>query len=891
MTVGARGAPDPTPAAAKSKKQKKGGPTPMMVQYLGQKAEHPDAILLFRMGDFYETFYDDARTVADVLSITLTSREKQGDAPIPLAGIPYHALDQYLVRLLDAGHTVAICEQTEDPAQAKGLVKREVVEVISPGTITNPALLRDAEGAWLLAVAPAEEGPWGWALLDSSTGEFRCGSSPPDEVHALPRRYPVAELLVPDSDVDRDQRSGVATELGLDEFSVRSALHFDPRVAMEELERHFALNDVSALGLSRDEPATGAAGAALGYLAERQRRRPTQVLELQVERDEGRLYLDRETVAHLELFTGLRGADRRTSLFHHVDRTRTPMGRRRLAAWLRSPLASLDGIEARLEAVQWGVDHPQALAEARDVLRGIGDLERINGRIATARALPHELGALRDGLGRIPGLLEKLQAVPALLQELHSRWPALAPLEAELSRVLVAEPPNHLRQGGIFADGADEELDRLRSLNRGGKSWIAAYQEAERERTGIAVLKVGFNRVFGYHVEVSNKHLSRVPPEYVEKQRLANGKRFVTPELKEREQEILQAEEAMIACEARLFAGLVESLAGDNAALAGALDALAVVDVATGLACLARERTWVRPLVDASLTLEIHEGRHPVVEQIADEPFVPNDLSLDAASRQLILLTGPNMGGKSTYLRQAALIVLLAQAGSFVPASRARIGLVDRLFTRVGASDDLARGKSTFLVEMAETAKILRGMTPRSLLIFDEVGRGTSTRDGLALARAITEYLHDGKVNPRTLFATHFHELTEVVEALERGANARLEVREWEGRILFLHQVVDGSSDRSYGVHVAELAGVPPEVLRRARQLMDEIPAPVQGTPEGVLGPPSRPGPQLGLFAAGAVEQPLRDRLRDLAVDQLRPVDALVLLSELVDLAKGPKSD
>lgn len=861
----------------------------MMVQYLGQKAEHPDAILLFRMGDFYETFYDDARTVAEVLGITLTSREKQGDNPIPLAGIPYHALEQYLVRLLDAGHTVAICEQTEDPAQTKGLVKREVVEVISPGTITNPSLLRDADPAWLLAVVPAEDGPWGWALLDSATGEFRCATTTRDEVRALPRRYPVAELLLPDTVVDGQGSSAVARLLGHEEFSVRSAMHFDPRVAEEELCRHFGLHSVSALGLEKDEPAVGAAGAALGYLAERQRRRPAQVLQLTVERDDRRLFLDRETVAHLELFEGLRGGDRRTSLFFHVDRTQTPMGRRRLASWLRAPLAGVAAIEERLDAVQWGCDHPRELPDARTAMRGIGDLERINGRIATLRAMPHELGALRDGLSRIPGLIERLGNAPAMLAELASSWPDLEPVRARVDRVLVEEPPTHLRQGGVFRDGVDDELDRIRALNRDGKSWIAAYQEAERERTGIGVLKVGFNKVFGYHVEVSNKHLDKVPGSYVEKQRLANGKRFITPELKEREQQILRAEQDVLAREVALFEQLVEELATSNAILARTLSALAVVDAACGLAAIARERNWVRPSIEDSGVLQIDGGRHPVVEELADEPFVPNDLTLECDQRQMLLLTGPNMGGKSTYLRQAAIIVLLAQAGSFVPATRARIGLVDRLFTRVGASDDLARGQSTFLVEMTETAKILRGMTPRSLLVFDEVGRGTSTRDGLALARAITEYLHDGPVNPRTLFATHFHELTEIVDRLERAANARLEVREWEGKILFLHQVVEGASDRSYGVHVAELAGVPEPVLARARQLMEES-RPVEGDAEPLVGPPRPTEPQLGLFQAPTAETPLTDRLRDLNVEQLRPVDALVLLSELVDLARDPNS-
>ena len=858
--------------------------TPMMRQYLSLKAENPDAVLLFRMGDFYETFYDDAVLVSSILGLTLTSREKQGDDPIPLAGIPHHALDHYLARLVQHGCTVAICEQTEDPAQAKGLVRREVVEVVSPGTITHPALLTDDQGVHLLALAP-DGSTWGWALLDGATGAFRCGGGEEDDVLSLCRRYPVGEILLPASIADRRDEDQWRAESGVEAITFVDDRGFRPAVAERTLCDHFGLEGIEGLGLRAEDAAARAAGAALAYLRDRQRTRPAQVRTLEVERPGRTLHLDRETVAHLELFEGLRAGERETSLFHHLDRCVSAMGRRRLAAWLRSPLCELRPIEERLDTVEWLTAHATRLQAFREGLRGIGDLERVTGRVATGRASPHEMGTLRDGLRRLPGLARTLgEEVPERLRPFVASAPSLGDLGDELGRALVETPPTHLRQGGVFAEGYDETLDRLRALHRDGKGWIAAYQEKERTRTGIPNLKVGYNKVFGYYLEVTNKHLSSVPEDYLEKQRLAGGKRYVTGELKEREQSILRAQDEQIERERVLFRELLAAWSEHLEVLGQGLRALADADAHAALATLARERRWVRPVLDDGDALDVYEGRHPVVEELSREPFVPNDLHLDRARRQVILLTGPNMGGKSTYLRQAALVVVLAQMGSFVPAERARIGLVDRLFTRVGASDNLARGQSTFLVEMAETAKILRGATARSLVVFDEVGRGTSTRDGLALARAIVEYLHDGPIRPRTLFATHFHELTALERDHPRLVNARMEVREWEGRILFLHRVVDGAADRSYGLHVAELAGVPEPVVRRARALLEEADAEAAVT----AGPPPAPvDPVLPLFAAAA--DPLRARLAALHPEELTPLQALNLLAELVAEARASR--
>ncbi|HKI83259.1 MAG TPA: DNA mismatch repair protein MutS, partial [Candidatus Krumholzibacteria bacterium] len=800
-------------------RRKSGEHTPMMEQYLGLKAEHPDAILLFRMGDFYETFFEDAQLCSRVLGITLTSREKKGGKPIPLAGIPFHALEQYLKKLLKSGATVAICEQTEDPARAKGLVRREVVEILSPGTVTNPALLSSDEGSYLLALLP-KENEWGYALLDGSTGEFLCGQAPAEEVLGLPRRYPVAEILLPQELVEEGRaRTGGGALEGIHATGV-SDLLFETDYATRTLEDHFKLNGITGLGLDGAGLATRAAGCALRYLADRQRSLPAQVSQLSVQHSAEQLYLDRETVAHLELFASLQNGKREGTLFAQMDATKTPMGRRCLAAWLRSPLRTRSKIERRLDAVQALREDPVLLRSLRESLNGIGDVERILGRIATGRAMPKELANLRASLLRVEAI-HRLQWAgrDPILQEILDKISSAGELNRPLITHLTEEPPLHLRKGGILREGVHRELDELADLARGGKKWLANYQARERERTGISSLKVAFNRVFGYYIEVTRSHLSKVPGDYQEKQTLAAAKRYVTEDLKERERQILSAEERRIELEKKLYLELLESLAASLVPLRTLTAALGRLDTLGALAALSLARDYVRPEIDESGVLLIEEGRHPVVEKLVQEPFVPNDLAMDSSERQILLLTGPNMGGKSTYLRQAALLVIMAQMGSFVPARRARIGLTDRLFTRVGASDNLARGQSTFLVEMAECAKILRGSTDQSLVILDEVGRGTSTDDGLALAWAITEHLHDGPVHPKALFATHFHELTQLVESLPRLANIQMEVRDWQGQILFLHRVIPGAGDRSYGIHVAELAGIPPSVLRRAREL------------------------------------------------------------------------
>jgi DNA mismatch repair protein MutS len=658
-----------------------------------------------------------------------------------------------------------------------------------------------------------------------------------------------------------------------------SDLLFEHDYAAQVLREHFRIEGLDGLGLGSLPAATAAAGAALRYLADCQRSRPAQVQSVEVDRPDGILHLDRETVGHLELFQSLRAEDKESTLFHHLDETRTPMGRRLLAHWMRAPLCDLDAIRERHDAVEWLCEQARQLSAARDALRGMGDLSRSASRIATERAQPAELGSLRSALERLPAVETALSGATApSAHALRGKMDFAKKWCERLQRELVAEPPANLRKGGVFLEGVDAQLDELRGLSYGGKQWIADYQTRERERSGIPTLKVGYNKVFGYHIEVTNTHLAKVPDDYEEKQKLTNAKRFVTVELNERERQILRADEDLIAKEVELFEALRSELATTIKDLQELSHAVAEVDTLCSLAHVAANRGFVRPSMTEGRELEVVAGRHPVVERLVDEPFVPNDLHMDPEDAQLLLLTGPNMGGKSTYLRQSALFVLLAQMGSFVPAKSATMGLVDRLFTRVGASDDLARGKSTFLVEMAETANILRNATGRSLVILDEVGRGTSTDDGLALAWAISEYLHDGPQQPKTLFATHFHELTALVETLPRAANLQMQVKEWENEILFLHTVISGASDRSYGVHVARLAGVPQPVLERAREILAR-PEIVHG--DGVKAAKRAPQEPLPLFEPRV--HPLIERLQALNPDEMRPLDALQILAQLRD--------
>jgi DNA mismatch repair protein MutS len=879
--------------------------TPMLAQYLEIKAQHPGALLLFRMGDFYETFFEDAEKLAKLTGVVLTSRDRQSDHPVPLAGVPHHALDGYLGRLLAAGLTVAICEQVEDPAQAKGLVRREVVEIISPGTATAPELLPAASGVYCLAYLPVSGGQAGWALLDASTGDFRCGQEPID-LEALCELHAVREVILKE-DLPRERLAEWRAARPEIVFTPVSAAWFHPRVAERTLREHFAVAHLDAFGLGEDgqEQAVGAAGALLRYLTSLSLQRPAQVTSLRFCAATGNLRLDEETLRNLEVFRTFAGERGPGTLIHHVDATLTPAGRRLLERRLAEPLLDLDelalwhgGVATVLDARDW-----------RDQLRGIlgriGDLERLGGRAARGRLGPAPLRQLGLSLQGVQELAAAAQAPPRNhpIADWLGQLPPLEDLTARILATLPDEPPAQLRSGGCIRRGVHAELDQCRELAEDTRGFLADLQGKERQRTGIASLKVGFNKVFGYYFEVTRKHLDKVPADFEQKQTLVGGARFHTPALKEAEHKILSAEERAQELEQQLFEELLAAAGARLGELRKTAEIVAAVDLMTAFAQKAEECDFCRPWCDDSRIIDIRESRHPVVEQLLDHDFIPNDVRLDDQERQIILLTGPNMGGKSTFLRQVALCVLLAQAGSFVPAREARIGTADRIFTRVGASDNLARGQSTFYTEMSETAHILHQMSERSLVVLDEVGRGTSTYDGLSLAWAITEHLHDpAGPRPRTIFATHYHELTALADTLAGLVNMRMEVKEWEGRIVFLHSVHPGRSDRSYGIHVARLAGVPESVLRRAASILESLSledrralsdGSLAGLADGAglaaegpaRGQESRTADaQLSLFAT---EQDALARLRELDLEKISPVDAFMWLVKIKQQLEG----
>ncbi len=862
----------------------------MLTQYLELKARNPEALLLFRMGDFYETFFEDAQVLADTAGVTLTSRDSKSDNPVPLAGVPYHALDSYLHRLLEAGLTVAICEQVEDPAEAKGLVKRDIVEIISPGTATAPELVDTAAGVYCLAWAPDPGNEDGFALLDASTGEFRCGQER-GSLESLCERHPVREVIVRE---DTDQERLARWRAALPQVVINrvNAAWFHPEFARRTLLDHFATASLAAFGLEDEArvPARTAAGALLRYVASLALRKPPQVTTLRFNARGDRLVLDEETLRNLEVFRTFRGERGAGTLVHHIDGTVTPMGRRLLELRLAEALTDLDelggwhaGVAAALEDRHWR----DAL---RGVLRRIGDLDRLAARAATGRIGPaglRQLGAALTALGE----LRNAAAVPAHDGHPVVRWLTavsdFGDLAGRLLAAIRADAPATGRSSGYIADGVDPDLDRYRSVLSDSKGFLAGLQAREREATGITSLKVGYNKVFGYYFEVTNKHLAKVPDRFEQKQTLVNAARFHSDELKEAERTILEAEEQADRLEAALLADLVAAVAARLGAIHEAGRLVAQADLMLGYAEVAERHRYCRPVCDDSLEFRITRGRHPVVEQLLAADFIPNDTELDGDAHQVLLLTGPNMGGKSTYLRQVALIALMAQAGGFVPADGAHLGIADRIFTRVGASDNLARGESTFYMEMSETAHILHQMSRRSLVILDEIGRGTSTYDGLSLAWAITEFLGSpAGPRPRSVFATHYHELTELESDQPGLVNLKLEVREWEGRIIFMHTVSPGRSDKSYGIHVARLAGLPEPVLRRAELILAsltaadrrELPA-LRVRPEAPAATGSGAPAQLSLFREA--ERDALAALKALDLESISPVDAFMWLVKI----------
>jgi DNA mismatch repair protein MutS len=856
-----------------------------MRQYFDVKRQHRDAIVFFRMGDFYEMFYEDALAAARVLELTLTSRAKDSSGTaIPMCGVPYHALDTYLGRLVRKGYRVAICDQVEDPRKAKGIVKREVTRVVSPGTFTDASYLEAREPAFLAAVATVRgtTTSMGLAFLDVSTGEFAATEfSGPAAATTLGAELAVLrpkEVLLAE-----DAEPPAIPPLISPRLTRVEPWTFEPGRARAVLLEQLGASSLAGFGLEDATAAAAAAGAIVSYL------RATQLSELSHVRDisfrtvSDALVVDPSTLRHLGIVEGPDGG-RAGSLIDALDRTVTAMGGRLLRGWLMRPLVALAPIQDRLDAVEDFAFRATERTRHRDVLKSVHDIERLMARISLGTAGPRDLVALGQSLTALPAIVAGLADLPApLVRSLVAEIDELADVRGDIETTVIAEPPAVARDGGLIRDGVDAELDRLRTISRGGKTSIASMEEVERARTGIQSLKVRYNRVFGYYIEISKANLAAVPDDYIRKQTIAGGERYITPALKEFEDQVLGADERIVERELELFEGLRVRVAGEAPRILDTARALAALDVLAALAETASIANYTKPHVHDGDEYSATDARHPVVERHVTDTFVPNDIALNGTDRQLVILTGPNMGGKSTYLRQTALLAILAQAGSFVPARAAKLGIVDRIFARVGASDNITRGQSTFMVEMQETATILHTATARSLVILDEIGRGTATFDGLSLAWAVAEDLASaGRARPKTLFATHYHELTDLADALPGVVNFHTAAREYKDDIVFLHKIVAGRSDRSYGIQVARLAGLPAPVVRRAAEILrsleqDEL---QRGGRPSLSGSGSAQR-QLTLFQPAADPHPVIETLRVLEVERLTPLEALNLLAQL----------
>jgi DNA mismatch repair protein MutS len=854
--------------------------TPMFKQYLRIKEMHRDSILFFRMGDFYEMFFEDAKIASEILDIALTSRDSsKKENRAPMCGVPYHAARSYIAKLLRAGKTVAVCEQVENPKEARGILKREVVRVITSGTVLEPELLDENTNNYLAAISVDNDGI-GVAFADVSTGEFmttqRAGANVNELIIEELLNIAPSEFIVPESRMDSTLKAMLDGQCPGIPFKTIEDWVFSPAQASALITSHYSLHSLTGLGLDDAPLATSAAGAIVHYLKETYRaslqhlKRPAPFVRSEY------MVIDSNTARNLELLCTLRDKSKRGSLLGVLDSTITSMGGRRLRAWLAHPLMNIERINSRQEAVAECVDSNALRLRIRDTLKEVHDIERLLGRISGPNANARDMVALKDSLARCPLLKDALkEAVSKRLGSIRESIDSLEDVTSLIADSVVDSPPATMNEGNIIRDGFSPELDKLRSLVRDGKDWIARLQKSEIRRTGINSLKVGYNKVFGYYLEVTKPNLSLVPPDYIRKQTLANAERFYTPELKDRENSIMGAEEKMTTLESELFSELNARVCKEAERIQANAELIADLDTLQSLGHIAAMNDYCRPELSASFEIDIEEGRHPVLEQInIDQPFVPNDIHMDEKDA-LQIITGPNMAGKSTCLRQVGLIVLMAQIGGYVPARSARIGVVDRIFTRVGASDNLVGGESTFMVEMNETANILNNATKRSLIILDEIGRGTSTFDGMSIAWAVAEHIHN-RLGAKTLFATHYHELTDLAKELPHVKNLNVAVREWNNQVVFLYKLIEGGSDHSYGIHVAKLAGLPPEVIDRARNVLFDLEA--TGSQRN-----SRPGAepaQMQLFApppTSAVEE----ELKKLDLDRLTPLEALSKLAEL----------
>ncbi len=859
--------------------------TPMMERYMEVKGQNPGSLLLFRMGDFYELFHEDAEIASKVLGLTLTSRDKNSANPTAMAGFPYHALENYLHKLIRAGHRAAICDQVEDPKTAKGLVKREVTQVVTPGTLTDEALLDPRESNYLASVFVGKK-LVGLSWLELSTGRFIAADIELAGLADELARLRPAELLVSESPAREEE---LLPKLELRDMFVtkRPPWSFASDNCQKILLKHFGLKTLEGFDLEPDTPGVVAAGALIEYVQETQKSSLTHIIRLEPWRQGRNLIIDEATRASLELTRTLREGRREGSLLEVIDETVSPMGARLLADWLSNPLLDLKPINDRLDAVEELTQNLPLNRDLRDELSKVYDLQRLTAKVATLRASPRDLSCLARTLALLPKLKAQLAGRKSdQLQLLEADLDLCAEVRADVETALADDPPLLTTDGGMIRDGYNAKLDELRELAKGGKAWIAKYQAEEMDRTGITNLKVGFNRVFGYYLEVSAAHRDKVPEDYIRKQTLKNQERFITPQLKEYEEKVLRAEDESKSLEQELFTSLRDRVAKHVTRLKNTAEVVAEIDVLAALATLAVAQGYTRPQMTDEPVLDIREGRHPVLDKLQPTgEFVPNDSLLgDDNHGRVQIITGPNMAGKSTYIRQAALLTLMAQMGSFVPASEARIGVADRVFARVGASDELGKGQSTFMVEMTETARILNTATERSLVILDEIGRGTSTYDGISLAWAVTEHLHD-VLKSRTLFATHYHELTDLTSTLKHASNWNVAVHEQDDGIIFLHRIIEGSADKSYGIHVARLAGVPRDVVDRATIILKTLEADhldETGKPTVPVRPARKDNArQLSLFVLE--EHPVFDEIRQLKIEEMTPLAALEELNRLRD--------
>ena len=869
----------------------RGASTPLMQQYREIKSRHQDAILFFRMGDFYEMFYEDAEVASRTLGLTLTSRNNGGASAVPLAGVPVKAAGEYLRRLIQHGFRVSICEQTEDPKFAKGIVKREVVETITPGAAFSDDLLDGTRNNYLCALNRDGDSV-GIAAADLSTGELRLTATGIRDLESALSRFTPREVILPRSETLTQILKGPAGEEG-PMVTEREAWEFDSALGRDQLVEHFRVSSLEAFGIeSGDGAAVGAAGALLRYLNELQPSGMSHLARPRIDRPGGILPLDEMTRRNLELVESMRGAETSGTLLGVLDRTLTPMGARLLRQWLLAPLVNRADIDARLGAVD-ALGDGLIRGAMREALDGVRDIERLAGKAAAGRASPRELRALGDSIARLPSVESALERARAAATPENDAafgrhagvWDGCGDLSDEIIRTLVDRPPVTIGDESSVRDGVDSKLDEWRALRDGGKDAIARIQAEERARTGINSLKVGYNKIFGYFIEVTNTNVHLVPSDYQRRQTLAGAERYVTPSLKEYEERVLTAAERVEERERELFETLRSRVGGQIVRMQAAAQIVAELDVLASLAEVAAREGYVRPLLTDDFALEITAGRHPVVERMMPrEKFIPNDTALTEDAR-MIILTGPNMAGKSTVLRQVGLIVLMAQIGSFVPATRARIGVVDRLFTRVGASDNLVRGQSTFMVEMSETSAILHTATRRSLVLLDEIGRGTSTYDGISIAWSVSEHLHNA-VGCKTIFATHYHELTQLADNLVAVRNYNVQVREVGDQVLFLHRLQPGGADRSYGIEVGRLAGLPPTVITRATELLRLLEAEqiVPRTGRASPVPADAGDSQLALF--GVMTHPVVQQLRNVDPNAMTPIQALELLARLVDEVK-----